>query len=176
MAGAGREGSWSRFPNPSIPTRPTSPRAGSTCCCFRLSSQQQALARIQSRAANLVLISLTMVGLHLGLLALIGDPLDTVTLVGVGILTALLAVTGGLFGLVFKPGTFATTPAPEAIIQRLWHEGSQAMWSWSHSLQDAIKENARGLDHDSRMTLYALTTVGIQLAVFIAFSITALAR
>lgn len=158
------------------PDKTDVPQSGLDLLLFRLSSQQQALARIQSRAANLVLISLTMVGLHLGLLALIGDPLDAVTLVGVGILTALLAVTGGLFGLVFKPGTFATTPAPDAIIQRLWHEGSQAMWSWSHSLQDAIKENARGLDRDSRMTLYALTTVGIQLAVFIAFSITALAR
>lgn len=155
------------------PDKTDVPQSGLDLLLFRLSSQQQTLARIQSRAANLVLISLTMVGLHLGLLALIGD---AVTLVGVGILTALLAVTGGLFGLVFKPGTFATTPAPEAIIQRLWHEGSQAMWSWSHSLQDAIKENARGLDHDGRMTLYALSTVGIQLAVFIAFSITALAR
>lgn len=155
------------------PDKTDVPQSGLDLLLFRLSSQQQTLARIQSRAANLVLISLTMVGLHLGLLALIGD---AVTLVGVGILTALLAVTGGLFGLVFKPGTFATTPAPDAIIQRLWHEGSQAMWSWSHSLQDAIKENARGLDHDGRMTLYALSTVGIQLAVFIAFSITALAR
>lgn len=158
------------------PDKTDVPQSGLDLLLFRLSSQQQALARIQSRAANLILISLTMVGLHLGLLALIGDPLGPVQVVGVGILTALLAVTGGFFGLVFKPGTFATTPAPDAIIQRLWHEGPQAIWSWSHSLQDAIKQNARGLNHDSRMTLYALLTVGIQLAVFIAFSITALAR
>lgn len=158
------------------PDKTDVPQSGLELLLFRLSSQQQSLARIQSRAANLVLISLTMVGLHLGLLALIGDPLGPVQVVGVAILTSLLVATGGFFGMVFKPGTFATTPAPDAIIQRLWHEGSQAMWSWSHSLQDAIKENARGLNRDSRMTLYALTTVGIQLAVFIAFSITALAR
>ena len=158
------------------PDKTDVPQSGLELLLFRLSSQQQALARIQSRAANLVLISLTMVGLHFGLLALIGDPLGPVQVVGVAILTSLLGLTGIFFGLVFKPGTFATTPAPDAIIQRLWHEGSQAMWSWSHSLQDAIKQNAQGLNHDSRMTLYALTTVGIQLAVFIGFSITALAR
>lgn len=158
------------------PDKTDVPQSGLELLLFRLSSQQQALARIQSRAANLVLISLTMVGLHLGLLALIGDPLGPVSVAGVATITALLGLTGIFFGLVFKPGTFATTPAPDAIIQRLWHEGSQAMWSWSHSLQDAIKQNAQGLNHDSRMTLYALSTVGIQLAVFIAFSITALAR
>ena len=158
------------------PDKTDVPQSGLELLLFRLSSQQQALARIQSRAANLVLISLTMVGLHFGLLALIGDPLGPVQVVGVAILTSLLGLTGIFFGLVFKPGTFATTPAPDAIIQRLWHEGSQAMWSWSHSLQDAIKQNAQGLNHDSRMTLYALTTVGIQLAVFIGFSITVLAR
>lgn len=158
------------------PDKTDVPQSGLELLMFRLSSQQQALARIQSRTANLVLISLTMVGLHLGLLALIGDPLGPVQVVGVAILTALLGVTSGFFGMVFKPGTFATTPAPDAIIQRLWHEGAQAMWSWSHSLREAIRQNARGLHRDSRMTLCALLTVGVQLGVFIAFSIIALIR
>lgn len=156
------------------PDRTDVPQSGLELLLFRLSSQQQALARIQSRAANLVLISLTMVGLHLGLLALIGDPLGPVSVAGVATITALLGLTGIFFGLVFKPGTFATTPAPDAIIQRLWHEGSQAMWSWSLSLREAITQNAKELDHDSSKSRYALWTVAVQMGMFITFSIIAL--
>lgn len=158
------------------PDRTDVPQSGLDLLMFRLSSQEQTLARLQSRVANLVLVSLTMVGLHLGLLALINDPLDTVSVAGVVAIATLLGLTGIFFGLVFKPGTIATTPAPDAIIQRLWHEGSQAMWSWSHSLQDAINENTRGLNCDSTWTTCALVTVGIQMAAFIAFSIFALVR
>ena len=156
------------------PDKTDVPQSGLELLLFRLSSQQQSLARIQSRAANLVLISLTMVGLHFGLLALIDDPLDTVKVAGVATITALLGLTGISFGLVFWRGRLATSPEPDAIIQRLGREGPQAMWSWSHSLQEAIQQNVPRLERDSRATMCALVIVGGQLVLFVVFSITAL--
>lgn len=156
------------------PDKTDVPQSGLDLLMFRLSSQQQSLARLQSRVANLVLVSLTMVGLHFGLLAL-GEPLDWgVRMIGVIILTVLLIVTGVFFSMVFWRGRLATAPAPDVIIQRLWHEGPQAMWFWSQSLQDAIQQNGPRLERDSRVTMWALLTVVGQLVVFVVCSIIAL--
>ena len=156
------------------PDKTDVPQSGLELLLFRLSSQQQALARIQSRAANLVLISLTMVGLHFGLLALIDDDLGWVQVSGVAILTVLLVATGWFFSRVFWRGRLATSPEPDAIIQRLGREGPQAMWSWSHSLQNAIQQNVPRLEQDSNATMWALLIVGGQLVLFVVFSIIAL--
>ena len=156
------------------PDKTDVPQSGLELLLFRLSSQEQALARIQSRAANLVLISLTMVGLHLGLLAL-GEPLAWgVRMIGAITLTVPLILTGICFSMVFWRGRLATSPEPDAIIQRLGREGPQAMWSWSHSLQNAIQQNVPRLEQDSRATMCALVIVGVQLVLFVVFSITAL--
>lgn len=152
------------------PDKTDVPQSGLELLLFRLSSQEQALARIQSRAANLMLISLTMVGLHLGLLTF-SDPPNWAKVAGVSLLTVLLLLTGFFFSRVYKQGTFATPPAPDVIIQRLWHEGPVAMWFWSLTLKEAIRENAKELDHDNAKTQCALWTVAAQMVVFITFSI-----
>ena len=152
------------------PDKTDVPQSGLDLLLFRLSSQQQALARIQSRAASLVLISLTMVGLHFGLLAL-DAPLDWgAEMFGIAALTLLLLMTGFCFGMVFWRGTLATTPTADAITRRLWHEGPDAMWYWSQALQEAIEKNVPRLERDSKMTTGALLIVGIQVCVFIACS------
>ncbi len=151
-----------------------SSRAALQLLIFRLTAQQDAWVRMKTRATGLAGLSLALAGIYVGILNASAEPPGVLEWVGVAIIVGALLVTGMLFLWVIWPSQVRGAPDPQDINEGAW-VGEQAIWMWSHTLQDAFDENRAHVDRSFRINAAMLAFVSLQGVAFLVFTISAIA-
>ena len=149
-------------------------RAALQLLIFRVSTQHQAWARMKTRAVGLGGLSLALAGIYAGILNASGDAPGVIEWIGVSVLVGALLIAGALFAWVMWPASVSGAPDPHDINSGA-HQGDEAIWAWSYTLQDAFDQNSRHVARSARLTAAMLSVVSLQGVAFLVFTLVAIA-